>query len=111
MKRFLAYAAVVVALVALTGPASAQYSTGSSNTTNQNMTTPSNTSTSTTTTTAPSSTATQGTVDQNATTPTSTSTDNTSTMPRTASPLPLIALSGALTLLAGMWISRRHRSA
>jgi LPXTG-motif cell wall-anchored protein len=32
-------------------------------------------------------------------------------MPRTASPLPLIAMSGALTLLAGMWISRRRRSA
>ena len=106
MKRFLVYSAVVVALLALTGPALAQYSTGSSSTTNQNMTTP---STSTTTTTAPSSTTTQGTADQSTTTNTSTTTSTT--MPRTASPLPLIAMSGLLTLLAGMWISRRRRSA
>jgi len=106
MKRFLTYSVVVVALVALTGLASAQYSTPSN--TNQNMTTPSNTSTSTTNTTAPSP-ATQGTVDQNTTS--STTTGTTSKMPRTASPLPLIASSGVLTLLAGMWISRRRRSA
>ena len=109
MKRFLTYSAVVVALVALTGLASAQYSTPSN--TNQNMTTPSNTSTSTTTTTAPSSTATQGAVDQNTPTNTSTTTGTTSKMPRTASALPLIAMSGVLTLLTGMWISRRRRSA
>jgi cobalamin biosynthesis Mg chelatase CobN len=118
MKRFLVYATVVVALVALTGPAMAQYSTGTSssttttanpNNTNQNMTDPP-----TTTTTASSSAATQGTVDQNTTTTTSgtsTTTDTNHNMPRTASPLPLIAMSGILTLVAGMWISRRRRSA
>jgi hypothetical protein len=108
MKRFLVYSSVVVALVALTGPAAAQYSTGTTNTTNttdQNMTTPSN---STPTTTQPS-TETQSTTDQSTTTSTSTTTDNK--MPRTASPLPLIAMSGMLTLIAGMWISRRRRSA
>jgi hypothetical protein len=105
MKRFLVYSAVVVALAALTGPAMAQYSTGTTNTTNQNATDP---ATSTTTTTPPS-TETQSTVDQSTTTSTSTTTDNN--MPSTASPLPLIAMSGILTLIAGMWISRRRRSA
>ena len=107
MKRFLVYSAVVVALAALTGPAMAQYSTGTTNTTNQNMTNPPTSST--TNTTAPSSTATQSTVDQSTNSTTSTTTDNN--MPRTASPLPLIAMSGILTLIAGMWISRRRRSA
>ena len=122
MKRLLCTLTVLLALTSA-GLAAAQsnYSTPSDKQTTTDMNTTSNTTGNTADNTTPSNTTTSNTTPSNTSTSTTSSTtttdqygnttDNSANMPKTASPLPLIAALSLITLAAGYGLMNRRRRA